>query len=152
MGGTGADSEVRPVITAFERRFPGIAVRRLAGESSELVSRILLEEQAGRVTIDVTDPGHSKRVVDEHVAQDLSDVVRMFAADRRLVYWGNHVWAKVLAPYGIIYNTERLSRADAPKSWSDAANPRFKGNIIFENRLKPFIYMTDIPAYGGTLP
>jgi iron(III) transport system substrate-binding protein len=149
---TDPESEVRAVIAAFKRRFPGIDVRQISEESSELVSRIVLEEQAGRVTIDVTDPGHSKLVVDRNIAQDLSDVVRMFGADPHLVYWGNHVWAKVLAPYGVIYNTGRLSRAEAPQSWSDVANPRFKGNIVFENRLKEFIYMTDIPAYGGRLP
>jgi iron(III) transport system substrate-binding protein len=149
---TGDDTEVLPVVAAFERRFPGVTVRYLEAESSELVSRLFLEEQAGHVTIDVTDPGHTRRVVDEHVAQDLSDVMRMFNADSRLVYWGNHVWAKALTPYGIIYNKNLLSAADAPKSWNDVASPRFKGNIIIENRLKEFIYMTDIPEYGGTLP
>jgi iron(III) transport system substrate-binding protein len=149
---TGQDAEVLPVIAAFERRFPGITVRYLEAESSELVSRIFLEEQAGHVTIDVTDPGHTRRVVDEHIAQDLSDVVHIFNADPRLVYWGNHVWAKVLAPYGIFYNKSLLSKADAPKSWEEAANPRFKGNLIIENRLKEFVYMTDIREYGGKLP
>lgn len=148
---TDPDSEVQAVLAAFRKRFPGIAVQNLSQESSELISRILLEEQAGRVTIDVTDPGHSKRVVDQNVAEDLSDVVRMFGADPGLVYWGNRVWAKVFSPYGIIYNTQRMSRAEAPKSWEDAASPRFKGNIVFENRLKEFIYMTDIPSYGGAL-
>jgi len=149
---TDPESEVRAVITAFNKIFPGIKVRQLSQESSELISRILLEEQAGRVTIDVTSPGHGKMVVDLNIAQDLTDVILMFGADPNYAYWGNRVWAKVLAPYGVIYNTKRVSQAEIPKAWSDVSNSRFKGNLIIENRLKEFIYITDIPAYGGSFP
>jgi iron(III) transport system substrate-binding protein len=35
-----------------------------------------------------------------------------------------------LAPWGISYNTDKVSAADAPKDWPDILNPRFKGQIV----------------------
>ena len=36
-----------------------------------------------------------------------------------------------LSPGSIIYNTDLITPADAPKSWMDLTNPKFKGKIFF---------------------
>ena len=35
-----------------------------------------------------------------------------------------------LAPWGISWNTDKVSAADAPKDWPDIFNPKFKGQIL----------------------
>lgn len=46
-------------------------------------------------------------------------------------YW----YGTIQTPVMMFYNTEMLSEADAPKDWSDLADPKFKNNLVFRNAL-----------------
>lgn len=46
-------------------------------------------------------------------------------------YW----YGTIQTPVLIFYNSEMLSKEDAPKDWSDLADPRYKDMLVFRNAL-----------------
>jgi len=149
---TDTEKRTTAIISGFEQAYPGVKVKLITGNTAELTERLFLEAQANKVSVDVTDPGRDNRVVDQGLAEDLTDIVEEMGVDPTTVYSNNRIWLKVGVPHAPICNTKRLSPSEFPKSYEDLADPRFKGEIVVENRLKGFIYLTNLPEYGDSRP
>jgi len=149
---TDTEKRTTTMIAGFEQRYPGVTVKLITGTSADLTERLFLEAQANKVSVDVTDPGRDNRVVDQGLAEDLTDIVEELNVDPTTVYSNNRIWLKVGVPHAPICNTDRLSPSEFPQSYEDLTDPRFKGEIVVENRLKGFIYLTNLPEYGDTRP
>ena len=149
---TDTEERTTAMIGAFEAKYPGVKVSLITANSAELRERLFLEAQAGRITVDVTDPGRDNRVIEEDIAEDLTDIVEELGVDPNLVYSDNRIWLKVGVPHAPICNTDRLSASEFPQSYEDLLDPSLKGEIVVENRLKGFIYLTNLPEYGDTRP
>ena len=149
---TDTEERTTAMIGAFEAKYPGVKVSLITANSAELRERLFLEAQAGRITVDVTDPGRDNRVIEEDLAEDLTDIVEELGVDPNLVYSDNRIWLKVGVPHAPICNTDRLSASEFPQSYEDLLDPSLKGEIVVENRLKGFIYLTNLPEYGDTRP
>ena len=149
---TDTEERTTAMIGAFEAKYPGVKVSLITANSAELRERLFLEAQAGNVTVDVTDPGRDNRVVDEDLAEDLTDIVEELGVDPNLVYSDNRIWLKVGVPHAPICNTDRLSGDDFPQSYEDLLDPSLEGELVVENRLKGFIYLTNLPEYGDSRP
>ncbi len=139
-------------IEAFQETYPGVKVSLIRATSAELRDRLFLEATADKITVDVTDPGRDNRVVEEDIAEDLTDIIEELGVDPNLVYSDNRIFLKVGVPHAPMCNTNRLSESEFPTSYQDLLDPRFNGEIVVENRLKGFIYLTNIPEYGDTRP
>ena len=149
---TDTEERTTAMIGAFEAKYPGVNVSLITANSAELRERLFLEAQAGRITVDVTDPGRDNRVIEEDLAEDLTDIVEELGVDPNLVYSDNRIWLKVGVPHAPICNTDRLSASEFPQSYADLLDPSLKGEIVVENRLKGFIYLTNLPEYGDSRP
>ena len=149
---TDTEERTTAMIGAFEDTYPGVSVSLITANSAELRERLFLEAQANKITVDVTDPGRDNRVIEEDLAEDLTDIVEYLGVDPNLVYSDNRIWLKVGVPHAPICNTDRLSPADFPQSYEDLLDPSLEGEIVVENRLKGFVYLTNIPEYGDTRP
>lgn len=44
-------------------------------------------------------------------------------------------YGTILTPVMIFYNSEMLSKEEAPKDWSDLTKPQYKGKLVFRNAL-----------------
>ena len=139
-------------IEAFQEAYPGVKVSLIRATSAELRDRLFLEATANKITVDVTDPGRDNRVIEEDLAVDLTDIVEELGVDPRLVYQDNRIFLKVGVPHAPMCNTNRLEGDAFPTSYKDLLDPRFNGELVVENRLKGFIYLTNIPEYGDTRP
>ena len=139
-------------IEDFQETYPGVKVSLIRATSAELRDRLFLEATANKITVDVTDPGRDNRVVEEDLAVDLTDIIEELGVDPNLVYSDNRIFLKVGVPHAPMCNTNRLQGDDFPSSYQDLLDPRFNGEIVVENRLKGFIYLTNIPEYGDTRP
>jgi iron(III) transport system substrate-binding protein len=117
----------------FEAKYPGIAVR-VERSGAERIFQRIAQEQASRINaVDVansTDPAHYldwKK--NDWLAPYLpDDVARHFPADQ-VDPDGMHAtscaWIEAIG-----YNTDLVNREDAPKSYADLLDPKWRGKIV----------------------
>src|SRR6266851_3177327 len=117
----------------FEAKYPGIAVRVERSGAERIFQRIAQEQSSRIYAVDVansTDPAHyldwrSHDWLAPHVPED---VAKHYPAEHRDPE-GLH--ATVCAWLSVIgYNTDLVKREDAPKSFADLLDPRWKGKIV----------------------
>ena len=128
---------------AFETAYPGIAVRVERSGAERIFQRIGQEQASGIRAVDVvlsTDAAHFvawKR--SEWLAPYVpEDVARHFLPDG---VDAEGMYATLCVSLSCIgYNTNLVKREDAPKSFADLLDPRWRGKIVKAH-----------PAYSGTI-
>ena len=128
---------------AFEAAYPGIAVR-VERSGAERIFQRIGQEQASRVqAVDVvlsTDAAHFvawKRSgwLAPYVPEDAA---RHFSPD---AIDGDGLYTNVCASLSVIgYNTNLIKSEDAPRSFADLLDPRWRGRLVKGH-----------PAYSGTI-
>jgi iron(III) transport system substrate-binding protein len=117
----------------FEAKYPGITVR-VERSGAERIYQRIAQEQASRIAaVDVansTDPAHyldwkQSGWLAPYVPED---VAKHFPAEHRDP---DGMYATVCAWLSVIgYNTDQVKREDAPKSFADLLDPKWKGKIV----------------------
>lgn len=121
---------VRPLKTAFEKRYPFLKLDYTRAGSSKLVQRILAEHRAGKTLADVVVASAAPVLKKVGIAQPLSSPA--LAAYPKEVLDPERMWVPLRFSYnGIAYNTRMVSAADAPKSWEDLLDPKWKGRLVW---------------------
>jgi iron(III) transport system substrate-binding protein len=143
--------DAQPYIKSFESTYPGVKIEYFEASADVILEKVLAETQAGRPTADVFVSNSYGPVKAAGIAADLSDLVEpptyppeLFQLDKAGIYYQYTV-------YTIAYNTNRVRAADAPKSYDDLLNSRWRGRIGLERRLIGFVTGTDIPAFEGKI-
>mgnify|MGYP001213543471 CR=1 FL=1 len=120
----------KPVAALFEQRYPGIKVTLALVESTTVSQRLLTESATKRLTIDVglTSISAIVPLLDRDLIpmHDLKGY-GINAADIGLD--GKMVWAQSLV-LGVVYNSRLVTEAEAPRTWHDLLNPKWKGKIL----------------------
>jgi ABC-type Fe3+ transport system substrate-binding protein len=121
---------VRPAAAAFEQKY-GIKVKYVRADSKGVTLRVLNEGTAGRVQADVFDgtagvaPLKKQNLVAKFVPESAARLNKQFVDPQG--YWtATNLY--VLSPS---YNTNLVTKADAPKTFEDLLNPRWKGKIAW---------------------
>ena len=125
----------------LDKQYPGIKIEHFESIPEPLVQRIIAENQAGKpAAVDIIQSG-SLRALRPLIDRDLLASYPGWEKDFGLdAVYANHrfVGAYNLA-LPISYNSKAISAKDAPKSWEDLTEPKWKGKkIIIEARLVPF--------------
>jgi len=121
------------VARSFEAKYPGIAVRVERSGAERIFQRIAQEQGSGIKAVDVansTDPAHYLEwKKSDWLAPYLpEEVARHFPADQ---IDPDGTYATVCAWMEVIgYNTNLVRREDAPKSYADLLDPRWRGKIV----------------------
>jgi iron(III) transport system substrate-binding protein len=118
---------------AFEAKYPGIAVR-VERSGAERIFQRIAQEQASRINgVDVactTDPAH-------FIDWKRNDWVAPFVTEEMVKQYpansidpdGMHAtvcaWLEVIG-----YNTDLVKREDAPKSYADLLDPKWRGKLV----------------------
>jgi iron(III) transport system substrate-binding protein len=128
---------------AFEARHPGIAVRVKRSGAERVFQRIGEEEEIQSHEVDVvcsTDASHFIRWKrDGLLAAYLPEDVTKHFPPKQVDADGMYATAfALLSPIG--YNTSLVNPGDAPKSFADLLDPRWKGRIVKAR-----------PDYSGTI-
>lgn len=140
-GGTGkltiysaaSEGEAEKLAAKFNELYPGIKVTIIRAGSGDLVTRVKTEW-----------PKPEGDVILLMASENLDQIYDMLepykCANHNAFAPENRDSADVPKYYGtsmplqaIMYNTNMLSKADAPKSWKDLADPKYKGEIILGN-------------------
>jgi iron(III) transport system substrate-binding protein len=142
-------AQAEQVIAVFEADYPGLTVIHTQKSTSEVTEGLLLEHQAGKITADVADPGRDRRLLDRGVFSDSSDIFADLGIAEGAIYADGLATLYVPLAHGVMYNTDRVQGDDIPQTYEDLLDPMWKDDLVLEDRLKGFIYLTDLEEYGG---
>jgi iron(III) transport system substrate-binding protein len=141
---TSADLQLATLVgKTFERKFPGIAARVERAGGERIFTRVAQEYAANIHTVDAVSTGDAAQflawkrqsLLTPHVPED---VAKYIAAEHRDP---DGCFATVRSSLCVIaYNTELVKPADAPKSFADLLDPKWKGKIVKAH-----------PSYSGTI-
>lgn len=126
---------------ALDKQYPGIKIEHFESIPEPLVQRIIAESQAGKpAAVDVIQSGSLRALrplIDRDMLAPYPGWEKDFGLDA--VYAGQRFVGAYNLTLPIAYNTKMVSAKEAPKSWEDLADAKWKGRkIIIEARLVPF--------------
>jgi iron(III) transport system substrate-binding protein len=141
---TSADLQLAALVgKTFEQKFPGITARVERAGGERIYSRVAQEYAAKIFTVDAVSTGDAAQFLAwkrqnwlaAHVPQDVANHIPAAHRDP------DGFFATVRSSLCVIaYNTEMIKRADAPKSFSDLIDPKWKSKIVKAH-----------PSYSGTI-
>jgi iron(III) transport system substrate-binding protein len=130
------------VAKLFEAAYPGIKVEVQRTGSQRILQRVMQELQANIKNVDVihtSDAGHYVFLKDKKLLMKYTPAgVDRFASsfkDKDGYHYGLRATVNVIA-----YNTKAVSAAEAPRTWKDLLDPKWKGKLV-----------TAHPGYSGVI-
>jgi len=125
------DQVVVPMIKAFNQKYPYIKVDYYRGNSTDVAQKAMQEYQAGRHDVDLVDGTGTSSLLSQ------AGMIQPFKSPELTSYpsqlkasdgtWGPELqYMMVLA-----YNTKDVSKAQAPKTYEDLLNPKWKGKMAW---------------------
>ena len=148
------DQSVRPVVDAFNKRYPYIRVEIWRASTDNILPRVLEEHKAGRQNADmivITQDGQMVLEETGLLQPFFSPVLAKLDPDaRRTAPGGGALAAGVFeTTRGVGYNTKLIGKNEIPKTHQDLLNPKWKGKIPIAGSNTGVSWMgTLLDAYG----
>ena len=128
---------VRPLVQAFEKRYPGIKVSYTAAPFQEVATRIVNEGRAANVKADLFDGGATFYPIN---AAGFAAPYQPAAAAAYPVefkdpngYWTANI-VQVVSP---AINTDLVPASDAPQKLNDLLDPKWRGRMAWTDARAP---------------
>jgi len=135
-------SSAEKVAKLFEAAYPGIKVEVHRTGSQRILQRVMQELQANIKNVDVihtSDAGHYVLLKDKKLLMKYTPAgVERFPPafkDKDGYHYGLRATVNVIA-----YNTKSIPAAEAPRTWKDLLDPKWKGKLV-----------TAHPGYSGVI-
>src|SRR5262244_2657125 len=135
-------SSAEKIAKLFEAEYPGIKVEVQRTGSQRILQRVMQELQANIKIVDVihtSDAGHYVLLKDKKLLLKYAPAgIERFPAafkDKDGYHFGLRATVNVIA-----YNTKSVPAADAPRTWKDLLDPKWKGKLV-----------TAHPGYSGVI-
>ena len=121
------------VIKNFERKY-GIDVEVLEARASEIRERMRTELHNGRPSADIvyTGEGSIETMKADDMLEPLGALPLLEKIQAPFVV-DEHYAPLQINSYGVLINTNLVSDADAPKSWQDLLDPKWKGKLLADD-------------------
>jgi iron(III) transport system substrate-binding protein len=131
------------IAKSFEAKYPGIAVRVERSGAERVFQRIAQETASNIHAVDVansSDAAHGivwkrENLLEAYVPEDVAKFYPTEHKDPDGMFASFRVWVCIIA-----YNTDLVKNEDAPKSYADLLDPKWKGKIVKAH-----------PGYSGTI-
>jgi len=130
------------VAKLFETAYPGVKVEVHRTGSQRILQRMMQELQANIKNVDVvhtSDAGHYVLLKEKQLLMRYTPAgVDRFAPgfkDKDGFHYGLRATVNVIA-----YNTQKVSAAEAPRTWKDLLDPKWRGKLV-----------TAHPGYSGVI-
>ena len=135
------EDQLNAVKKAFEKKYPNIKMDYYFAGTGKVITKIATEAKSGQVAADVIwvgDPadyiGFKKLgILQKYESPEAKNIDKAFIDPE-----GFYTGARMMN-MGIAYNTNKVKKEEAPKTWNDLLDPKWKGQIV----------MTD-PGTAGT--
>ena len=126
-----ANQVVEPLKAAFEKKYPGVTLDYARGDEQPNAVKLLNEARAGRVQADIYDG------LTIMAGLSRAGLVSPFAIPNESAYpaatrASDSTWhALLLFVFAMGYNSNLVSAADAPKTYQDLLDPKWKGKMAW---------------------
>jgi iron(III) transport system substrate-binding protein len=125
--------DAKVVLPEFEKTFPGVKVEHIRAQGEDLMQRIITETKGGKVLADVFDTNAAQvaqvvqeGILDSYAIPAAADLPASFK-DPQNRWTTERVTTVILG-----FNSSQVKPEEAPKTWDDLADPKWKGKIIME--------------------
>jgi iron(III) transport system substrate-binding protein len=137
---------MKALTAAFNARFPGITVTPFVISSDALAPRLIQESRTGRIDPDVVESSfiYGPLLDGAGLLAHSTDWVELFGSlgfPADAVELNGGMIRSLNNTYPVTYNTNLVKGADIPKKWEDLLDPKWRDNLIVENRLFPLGYL-----------
>lgn len=123
-------TQIKPLLDRFEQAHPGVTIELVRGSSADIARRVSEEYRAGLHKVDMFELATHGLVVprDEKILQPFNSP-ELAAFDPASIERKRH-WVVVRESYtGIGYNSKLLPTDQAPKTYQDLLDPKWKGKM-----------------------
>ena len=118
-------------VQAFRKNYPFINATFWRSKTRQVTQRVVSEANAGRHLVDVIKPSTDLLpiLLEKNLIGRYDTPLRsIYPAHAKSSYYTNMNYAfRVFA-----FNPRKVNRKDAPKSWDDLLQPKWKGEILFD--------------------
>src|SRR5882672_7912050 len=122
---------VRPLIRLFQAQVPGIDIRFVRIDSGQQVVRLMNEARAGRVQADMWSVIDGAAPLAQSGVAGQFDIASAKDLPASLVDPNRRWIATNLATRSLAHNTQLIPKEQAPKSYADLLDPRWKGKFAW---------------------
>jgi len=125
------DQATRPLIEAFQRKYPYVKAEYWRGESRAIIQKLLAEMRAGNLVADVVESsGISEGLVHAGVVQPFTSP-ELVGYDAKYLD-SRHLYAPTRISYfGTAYNTKLVAAAAAPQHYEDLLDAKWRNKIAW---------------------
>src|SRR5262245_36076783 len=120
------------IMEGFQKDFPKIKTSYVRAQTGALYNKILSERSAGRFDVDVLQLSDIAPAVDFEKKNGYELYTGRYMDDYKKDYLsatpGAYFWTGVTFA-GLAYNNKKVSAAEAPKTYKDINDPRWRGKI-----------------------
>ena len=124
------DQVSRPLSDAFQAKYPFIKVNLVRLETAAILQRLMAEQRASSVRVDVV-------AGDIAAPMKAAGLAQKFSTPYSTPYGAANVdpdgmWVSFRSSWqGIAWNTKMVADADAPKTWDNLLDPKWKGKMVW---------------------
>jgi iron(III) transport system substrate-binding protein len=127
--------DVNVVFAAFRKKYPFLSPKNYTTRSAALLQRILTEAQAGRHTVDVIQGNiftlyvlSKKGITAKYASPEAAAIPAAFRDSEGQ-------WTAVYQQLNVIaYNSKLVNPKEAPRSYEDLLNPKWKGKMGLDDK------------------
>ncbi|MEU0966269.1 extracellular solute-binding protein [Streptomyces sp. NPDC005917] len=127
-----SNTDIQDLVDGFEKAYPGLKVQTFRANSETVLQRTLQENQANKPHNDVIDTNDLElRALDsQHLLHPYHGPAEAGLKDaaRHLGGWT----AERFNAFVVGWNTSRVKKGEEPRSFSDLADPKWKGELSME--------------------
>ena len=133
-------TQIQPLIDRFEQKYPYIQVQMPRADSADVARKVYEEYNAGVFQVDVFELSSYGLLP----LRD-QDILLPFTSPEGVdfaptAFETEHRWVSVRESYtGIGYNTKLIAPADAPKTYKDMLDPKWKGRMAISGLPATFV-------------
>jgi iron(III) transport system substrate-binding protein len=143
-----AQVNAEKILPVFEQRFPGIKVEHVDATSDKLVARVIAESRGGKVLGDVMQvPMDTLQQVNQQrlFYQEVPPEAAAYPADLRGAWWVSTDLQTIISAW----NTNLVRPDEAPRTFEEYADPRWRNRIIAEPRDVELLMALALRKYGN---
>lgn len=124
------DQIVRPLAAGFEKKYPFVKVAYLRNNSSQLLQKILAEGKAGSTQADVVAASVGASLKRTNMLQPFRSP-ELAAYPKEYLDPDNLLAPTRFAYQGIGFNTRLVKPEEAPQTYEDLLDPKWRGRMIW---------------------